>query len=313
MKPLTLLLPLLLLGAAVVHAQSLDISQSSFSPEQLSNRTGFELPNCVPDENYYTYKIINALPATVEFTVLLYCRGVPVNGDTVTVPPGSISRDLPISPSLGNVRNTPCSLALEAPDPFDSDPNAPRRRYATFNSTCGGVELDDDDSCSGDEDDDCSFPDFPCQLETGTWYHSWMSQAIFYTIALLAGIAVVFIIKLCFFTDPIKADEIAENSSHWRREIRKMQEANGYQPSAPASTNGKGRASSGKGRASNGGGRAGSRSKSRARRRAATTDRDDDGFVAIKMHTFSATAGDEDMDGAQVGGLAYAMDDMDDF
>lgn len=232
---------LILLAAVVAaaHAQAIDLSQSSFSPEQLANRTGFAQPSCNPDQNFYDYAIINGLPATVEFYVFLACQGVPVAGDVITVPAGQRSRTLPISPSMGQVRNTACSLSLEAQDPFETDPNAPRRQYAQYNTTCGGVQIDDDDACSGDEDDDCSFPDIPCQFETGTWYHSFASMALLYGIGAGLGIATVMILLL--FQNRAhknRADAAFNNGVHWQDTVEKVQTENGYVPAPKSSFGG---------------------------------------------------------------------------
>ena len=219
----------LLMLALAAWGQDIDLSQSSFSREQLYNSTGFLEPGCIPENDFYQYRIANGMPATLEFHVFLACKGVPASGDTVTVPAGQRSRVLSIDAPQGSVRNTPCSLTLEADDPFDSDPNAPRIRYATFNSTCGGTIIDDDDGCR--DDDDCNFIDIPCQLETGTWYHSFSSMALLYAIGIGFAVAVLMIILWKREDSRIKRlNAASDNSAHWQMTVRKVQKDNGYNP-----------------------------------------------------------------------------------
>jgi len=177
--------------------------QNGFSSceEQLSN-TGFFQPYCKPDSNCYSYQIQNGFSSDLDFDVILECDKIDLSVSQHTLSAFSLSNTFCQEPTTGLIKDTLCKLKLNAINPCnnDIDQNASpqKENIATFKSSCGIIDNDDnnDDDCTSKCN--CSFLDLWCQFSDGCWWHFWFPNALF----ILFMIICVSLIMLIIFLIP---------------------------------------------------------------------------------------------------------------
>lgn len=189
-------LPLLLLAlwAACAACQSTPPSLANFSPEQQRNATQFVNQRCFPQANGLVAQIQNGFAISVPFTIVLQCQGTGNATFEQTVAPFTVSEPFLIQPASGAVANRVCSLLLTGLDPHDAAPLPDKSTFQKFTTTCGAVQVRNNDY-DEDEDDDCNMFDASCEYNKGAWYYGLVP-----TIIHTAGLTALILIPFAIFT-----------------------------------------------------------------------------------------------------------------